>query len=692
MSEIDAATMAVVVRWVLEVAPTLAERIPAPVAVALGRLGASLDPAAALGDGYAPRPVGWVGARGASLPPPGLPWPGFGRAGSGSMVGPSYSQSEDSAVLGALRAVGVSVADRLLGALELTVNGLRPAPVIPVPVPVSRGHTSRVQIGVVNRAGGSIAARAVRRLHLHEPHVCAFVEDAVAALTEHPAIADLLAPASGSGSAPGSAVGAGGDAAWLAGLTEAAYVTGPPGWPGNAPADDPAEAVAALAPAAELVEEAWIAARHGARALALGIATAAAIMRRADGSPYDAATIVGLGLGSTAVHLAHAPMPAAYGPALFARRRRLFTLPRAHAGLVDVHGHVFGLLEGDATLLGAGAADARFADNGLVALVPGGLLVRTGRADGPVNLCLEVLAEAPNAERTTRQLALHDEIVEVSWHAEIGFASVVGAGPTTEQHEWREQSPPWPGDYRVRVAARGRDHDSESYELLVWSAPLRQPLVLRQTDRLGHRLRGQPEPPPPPEEKYHWIRSRGCVLCEAATITIVVGTDRDEVVRIFGANPVRPRSLHSLMDAPDRVGWLAAMNVPGTDIVVVMEENSFAGSHGPTIADLSLGGHAGSVFWNVNVDNRLSLARGGDLLLAEESLDRAPRSPALAPLFHGLDLTRFDWSVPKGLLVLERLTGYALRPQDVDRLWNDPLAHQIPPGPWPPQRPRRSVG
>ncbi|MCK9921729.1 hypothetical protein MXD61_07475 [Frankia sp. AgPm24] len=129
MSEIDAATMAVVVRWVLEVAPTLAERIPAPVAVALGRLGASLDPAAALGDGYAPRPVGWVGARGASLPPPGLPWPGGGRAGSGSTVGPSYSQSEDSAVLGALRAVGVSVADRLLGALELTVNGLRPAPV-----------------------------------------------------------------------------------------------------------------------------------------------------------------------------------------------------------------------------------------------------------------------------------------------------------------------------------------------------------------------------------------------------------------------------------------------------------------------------------------------------------------------------------------------------------------------------------
>ncbi|MCL9760145.1 DUF6461 domain-containing protein [Frankia sp. AiPa1] len=298
---------------------------------------------------------------------------------------------------------------------------------------------------------------------------------------------------------------------------------------------------------------------------------------------------------------------------------------------------------------------------------------------------LSVLAEPPSAEVVDRQERAYDEIVEVSWHTEAGFASVVGAPGVAVPGQLREQTPPWPGDYRMRVAARGRDDPApdgpypanESYELLVWPAPHAEPLVVRQTDRLGHRLRGQDEPAPPPHEKYRWVRGRTSVIREAATLTVVVGTGWEEVLRLFGAAPGGARSLHSLMDAPDRDSWLALLPVPGADVVIVMEENGFAGADGERVAALSRGGLAGSVFWNINAVTRLSLARAGRLLAAEEINESLVFEAGERALLDGIDLTRWEDRVPKGLLILERFTGHSLHPGDIDRLWNDSLAHRV---------------
>lgn len=52
----------------------------------------------------------------------------------------------------------------------------------------------------------------------------------------------------------------------------------------------------------------------------------------------------------------------------------------------------------------------------------------------------------------------------------------------------------------------GRDDDDASYRLVIWQAPAAPEVVHKQTDRLGHRLRGEPEPPLviPPDAEHRW--------------------------------------------------------------------------------------------------------------------------------------------------------------------------------------------
>lgn len=78
-------------------------------------------------------------------------------------------------------------------------------------------------------------------------------------------------------------------------------------------------------------------------------------------------------------------------------------------------GHRFALLEDDAV------PDVDFSGNGLVAVVAGGAVIRTGVADGHVRLLLSVLDGPPPDVATG-----WEEIVEVSWRASVGSASVAG--------------------------------------------------------------------------------------------------------------------------------------------------------------------------------------------------------------------------------------------------------------------------
>ncbi|WP_157892128.1 MULTISPECIES: DUF6461 domain-containing protein [Frankia] len=584
---------------VAEVLPQLAERVPAVPAAVVGRLGAAA-PAVRGGPGGRPGPAGPLR-----------------RGGSGS-----------SAVLGALRALGAPFADRLLGALELAVDGLRLAPVPGLPdLRPPRRFEVDERVGTTDPDGEAV--RAVRRLDRALPEATELVVALVAVLARHPVLEPLLADA---GVPPGAA-------------------------------------------------EAEIAARHGAAHVALGVAVAAAVLPTAAlaRSVASAPAVVGTGLGAAAVYLSGAPMPPGHGEALLARRRSEYRLPRSCVGSVQVRGHRFGLFEGP---FPAGVdADAAFAANGLVAVVPGGAVIRTGQADGSVRVRLRVLAEPPPPPESPRpggwSLRDWDEVVEVSWHADVGSASVVSPDGTPAAAALREQTPPWSGDHRLRVVARGRDdaNRTESYEVWVWPAPPAPPLVRRRTDRLGHRLRGEPEPPAPTEGHLRWIYAS--VLREAATITIVAGADRADVVRAFGADPGHRRSLVSLIDLPDRDGWVAALALPEAGVVVVAEDNGFAGSDPAIMRTLSRLGPAASMFWNVNAVTRLTLARDGDILAAGELSQDYAAGPEAAPYLAGIDLTSGRHRVAKGLLVVERFTGYGLRPDDLDRLWTGDLAHRI---------------
>jgi phage tail tape-measure protein len=71
-------------------------------------------------------------------------------------------------------------------------------------------------------------------------------------------------------------------------------------------------------------------------------------------------------------------------------------------------------------------------------------------------------------------------------------------------------------------------------------------IVHKRTDRLGYRLRGEPEPirPEQPELAYRWVKDSA--LNTGATVTVVTGVTVEEVLRSFGADPARPESLRFL--------------------------------------------------------------------------------------------------------------------------------------------------
>ncbi|MDX3194901.1 DUF6461 domain-containing protein [Streptomyces sp. MN03-5084-2B] len=399
-------------------------------------------------------------------------------------------------------------------------------------------------------------------------------------------------------------------------------------------------------------DEAAIAAAHGAGHLAIALVTAAIAAREA-GHP-EVGGIVGTALGVAADLLRSAPMPGGYAAALLAKQRAEYRMPQLGSAFVNVRDHVFALTEGEFPAFGG------FADNGLVETAAGGVVVRTGTENGSVQVGVRVLAEPPGPAETLGW----DEVVDIGWHAERGSAELApgpGGGIAT---------PPWPGDYRVRVHAYGRDDpEIESYSVWIWAAPLEPPVVHARADRLGHRLRGEPEPPvvERPETRYRWIkRSR---LTVAATVTVATGRSAEDVIRAFGADPARPEPLDELREAYADP-WLAVLDLDG--VVVAVEENGFRGSWAPVLTAVSAGGRAASMFWNVNGVTHLSFARAGELRSAfEPGLSEPSADEEVTAALAGLDLADYRDRNEKGLVAVERFTGrglYAEDLEDIDRL------------------------
>ncbi|WP_207946746.1 DUF6461 domain-containing protein [Actinomadura sp. 7K507] len=409
----------------------------------------------------------------------------------------------------------------------------------------------------------------------------------------------------------------------------------------------------------EITDEAGVAAAHGAARLALAVSTAAAVLHRVGVQPWATRppAVLGVAIGTAALLLRQAPMPPAYAAALLAKAREEYLLPIAASGHAPVSGHRFGLLEeGD-------VPEVDFGDNGLVAVVPGGAVIRTGAENGHVQIRLHVLDGPPQDVATG-----WEEIVEVSWRAAAGGASV--AGPQAVEPHLRRVTPPWPGDYRLRVHARGRDDadGTEYYDLVVWQAPAAPDTVHVRTDRLGHRLRGEPEPsrPEPPEAAYRWLNRS--TLSEAATVTVVTGADVADVLRAFNADPALPESMQTIIDdlmhRQSIDPWVAVLDKG--DAVLAVEFNGRQGSTAPVLTRASAGGRAASMYWNVNALTRLSFAEHGEVLLSEEPFDELDAPPPLTAALTGLDFAddhrRKDMM---GLLAVQRFTGRGITAEDL---------------------------
>jgi hypothetical protein len=247
------------------------------------------------------------------------------------------------------------------------------------------------------------------------------------------------------------------------------------------------------------------------------------------------------------------------------------------------------------------------------------------------------------------------------------------------------ETPPWPGDYRLRVHARGRDdaeEDDETYELVVWQAPDAPEIVYQRTDRLGHRLRGEPEPdlPDRPERAYRWVEDSA--LSVAATVTVVTGATVDEVLRAFGADPARAESLRELDAEETEYTLVARVAALATDAAVVaVEYNGWAGSLEPVLCRASAGGRAASMFWNVNAVTRLSFAEGGQVLASFEPLldppEEAVAVPAVAAALAGLDFEDPWDTAGKGLVAVERFTGRGITAEDLERIETADVAFRI---------------
>jgi hypothetical protein len=548
-------------------------------------------------------------------------------------------------VLAALREAGPLLAERLLGALELTVPGLDltgTTDVSPYLDADPAGQRPRRLVGIVQMGQQSEAITAAAQLDVLRPGIASVTASLTRQLARHPLITPLLAV--------------------------------PP----------------------EAADEASVAARHGAAHLALAVSAASVVVGQRRQAPASrpapaadparvaspTAAIVGIALGSAALLLRDIPMPAAYAAALLEKTRAEYRLPHSTSGAVQVAGHRFGLVEG------VMPDTADFSGNGLVALVPGGAMIRTGIADGSLRIMLRVYSQAPPL-----RMDGWDEVVEVSWHATEGQASVAGPDAAADPR-LRRATPPWPGDYRLRVHASGRDEadeeepgEGERYELAIWQAPPGPETVHKRADRLGHRLRGEPESPrrPAPERAYAWIGRSELAL--AATITMVTGASVDDVLRAFAMDPARPGSRRAIAaeitEEMSNEPWVTVL--ADETAVLVVEYNGYQGTDRSVLATASAAGRAASMFWNVNGVTRLSFAEGGRLLASfepfggNEVAEAASTGPSVAAALADLDFGDSRGKQGKGLVAVERFTGRGITREDLDRVEEADVAYRASP-------------
>ncbi|MET9118830.1 hypothetical protein ABZX38_32130 [Streptomyces longwoodensis] len=156
-------------------------------------------------------------------------------------------------------------------------------------------------------------------------------------------------------------------------------------------------------------------------------------------------------------------------------------------GLVPVAYHQFKISDEDGPI----APDLEYEHNGLVEVEDGVALVHTGIHTGDVDVTVAMYETAPASSTENWQ-----EILEFSAHSVSGELMVRGLMADPDE-ELPVLSFNGPGDYRLRVHARGRDTAvdlvpeelTEWYLIQAWPAPPTPVTVLRQSDNYGASLR-----------------------------------------------------------------------------------------------------------------------------------------------------------------------------------------------------------
>lgn len=367
--------------------------------------------------------------------------------------------------------------------------------------------------------------------------------------------------------------------------------------------------------------------------------------------------VAALGVALAADLLASRRMPTGYAAARMAAFRRDYLLPRTSFGHVPLQDYQFAVVED-----GAEAGTPDFSENGLVVGLSGGVMIRAGQQSGDAGVHLMISEGEPELD-----LAGWQDVVDVSWTATAGHATAAGLHDGTH---------PWPGSFRARVSASGRDDERSNFRIEVWPAPAAAPVNHRLSDRCGHRLRGEKVPDlPPAVEHCGWVRRS--VLEQAATITVAVGLSRGAVLKGFGAEG---RAIP--IDRPDEE-YREPMPVSVIAVsggMIAVENNGWQGSRSPVLRRLSRSGTAGSVYWNVNRGATLSLARDGVVLgTMELGIDDFPEDPVFRSLLDGIDFDDYLTLTAQALFALEVFTGVHIREDLIPIVEQDGRAYRIRP-------------